>query len=59
MVQSPCGRRWRNRERNVQKVEMNNVLELFDQNANSHYYRGEIEFLLKQCKSKRSYFLFK
>jgi hypothetical protein len=34
MLQSPCGKRWYRGNRNIQKVDMIDVLEYLDQNIN-------------------------
>jgi hypothetical protein len=48
MRQSPCGK-WRyGSNRNVEKLQMSDVLEFLNPNTNGHYYHGEIDFLSKQ-----------
>ncbi|UJR09388.1 hypothetical protein I4U23_013631 [Adineta vaga] len=49
MRHSPCGKYY-NRDRNISRIEINDVVNYLDQNQNAEYYDGEIEFLLKQCK---------
>jgi hypothetical protein len=50
MLHSPCGKRKYGRQRDVQKVDGNDVLRFLD--INTATYRGEVDFLLKQCKRK-------
>jgi hypothetical protein len=59
MLHSPRGKSKYGYKRFISKVTMEDVLEFFDRNSNHGYYDGEVEFLLKYCKSKRLSFLFK
>ncbi len=52
MLHSPCGRREYGRDHKVRKVEISDAVRYLDRNISGTYYEGEIEFLLKQCKSK-------
>ncbi|UJR09387.1 hypothetical protein I4U23_013630 [Adineta vaga] len=51
MRHSPCGKRYK-RDRNISRIDINDVLNYLDRNQNK-YYDGEIEFLLKHCKHLR------
>lgn len=53
MLRSPCGERHYSRRRHMERAESRDILKFLDQNINGVYYDGEIEFLLKHCKSKQ------
>jgi hypothetical protein len=60
MRHSPCGKKCYGGNQNIRIAEMRDVLEFFDRNISGGYYDGELEFLLKHCKSKHKvFFLFK
>jgi hypothetical protein len=50
MLHSPSGKKKYGRQRNMQKVEGNDVLQFLD--ASNRQYRIEADFLLKNCKRK-------
>jgi len=53
MLHSPCGKQKYGRQRNVQKVDGDDVLQFL--NTRSLTYQNEADFLLKHCKRKFPY----
>ncbi|CAF4984306.1 unnamed protein product, partial [Rotaria sp. Silwood1] len=51
MYHSPCGKRHWTNKRSTSKLQIQDVLQIFNKTTNNIYYEGEVEFLLNCCRN--------